>query len=216
MFAAFDATIYGIAAGIKELQTDLLFFSLFPGVAAWYPAPMPDRTKNRWAWLRAETDLFRCYLILQDENVAHLSFSAVAHARALGFLRQQGIPIPSLSRHAALAHRIQDALAAYTNGNGPLQLPFFPASPFWTAGTPFQQGVWAEIGRIPYGETRTYGELAARLGIPGGARAIGQACHRNPLALIIPCHRVVAAHGPGGFAGAIDIKQRLLALEKSR
>lgn len=177
---------------------------------------MSDLTKNRWTWLRAETDLFHCFLILQGEKVAHLSFSAVAHARALDSLRQQGITVPSLSRHAALAHRIQDALAAYTTGNKPLRLPLFLASPFWTGGTPFQQRVWAEIGRIPYGETRTYGELATRLGIPGGARAIGQACHSNPLALVIPCHRVVAAQGLGGFAGAIGIKQRLLALEKSR
>lgn len=169
---------------------------------------------HRWTWLQEETDLFRCYLILQDENIAHLSFSTTDHAKALDFIGHRGITIQPLQPYSALARRIHRALIAYAAGRSRLDLSPFRTSPFWMRGTLFQQRVWEEIGHIPYGTTRTYGELAARLGLPKGARAIGQACHVNPLALIIPCHRVVAAQGLGGFAAEIGIKKRLLALEQ--
>ncbi|MEW6595579.1 MAG: methylated-DNA--[protein]-cysteine S-methyltransferase [Thermodesulfobacteriota bacterium] len=146
----------------------------------------------------------------------HLSFSAAAHAKALDFLAHAATPVQPLPRQDPLALWVQKALAAYARGHSPLQLPFSPASPFLLAATPFQRRVWAEIRRIPYGQSRTYGKLAARLGQPAAARAVGQACHANPLALIIPCHRVVAAQGPGGFAGDIGIKHRLLALEQGQ
>ena len=88
--------------------------------------------------------------------------------------------------------------------------------PFDLAGTPFQQRVWLALTRIPFGKTRTYGELAARLG--SGARAVGNACRHNPVPIIVPCHRVVAAHGIGGYAGStsgpvLDRKRWLLAHE---
>ncbi len=86
-----------------------------------------------------------------------------------------------------------------------------PLSP---AGTPFQLAVWAAMREIPYGETRSYGELATAVGKPGAARAVGQACNRNPIAIIQPCHRVLAAHGaPGGFRAGLASKRQLLALE---
>ncbi|MDD4537442.1 MAG: methylated-DNA--[protein]-cysteine S-methyltransferase [Lentisphaeria bacterium] len=86
--------------------------------------------------------------------------------------------------------------------------------PIQPAGTPFQQSVWIAMRAIPYGDTRSYGELAAAIGKPGAARAVGQACNRNPIAIIIPCHRVLAAHGaPGGFRAGLAIKRQLLELE---
>jgi methylated-DNA-[protein]-cysteine S-methyltransferase len=81
-------------------------------------------------------------------------------------------------------------------------------------GTAFQRRVWDQIADIPYGETKTYGELARALGNPGAARAVGQACNANPLALIVPCHRVTGSSGPGGFAGGCAVKQYLLELEQ--
>ena len=69
-------------------------------------------------------------------------------------------------------------------------------------GTPFRLAVWGELQKIPFGQTRTYGELASAIGRPGGARAVGQANRSNPLAIIIPCHRVVAQGGLGGYAGS--------------
>lgn len=81
-------------------------------------------------------------------------------------------------------------------------------------GTAFQQRVWTALRAIPYGETRTYGELAAAIGSPNASRAVGMANHRNPIPIIIPCHRVIGADGSlTGYAGGLETKRRLLALE---
>jgi methylated-DNA-[protein]-cysteine S-methyltransferase len=82
-------------------------------------------------------------------------------------------------------------------------------------GTPFQRRVWQELGLIPYGETWSYGELASRIGQPSASRAVGLANGRNPLPIVIPCHRVIGANGSlTGYGGGLPIKQRLLALER--
>ena len=81
-------------------------------------------------------------------------------------------------------------------------------------GTPFQQRVWQELQRIPFGTTLTYRELAQRLGMPQAARAVGHANGRNPLAIVIPCHRLIGSDGQlRGYAGGIALKQRLLQHE---
>ena len=77
----------------------------------------------------------------------------------------------------------------------------------------FRQRVWEAIRRIPFGSTMTYQELAAQIGHPGAARAVGGACAANRLLLAVPCHRVVASHGLGGFALGLEWKRKLLALE---
>lgn len=82
-------------------------------------------------------------------------------------------------------------------------------------GSDFQRAVWAALLRIPYGETRTYGDLARRLGGEHPARAIGIASNANPLPVLIPCHRVVAVDGVGSYCGGTEIKERLLALEEA-
>ncbi|WP_319424458.1 methylated-DNA--[protein]-cysteine S-methyltransferase [Burkholderia plantarii] len=81
-------------------------------------------------------------------------------------------------------------------------------------GTAFQQKVWRALLEIPFGETRTYGEIASRIGSPRAVRAVGAANGRNPISIIAPCHRVIGASGDlTGFAGGIDAKKTLLALE---
>jgi methylated-DNA-[protein]-cysteine S-methyltransferase len=84
--------------------------------------------------------------------------------------------------------------------------------------TPFQQAVWRACAEIPSGHTRTYGWIAARIGRPNAARAVGRALGSNPFAPTIPCHRVVAASGWGGYsaAGGVERKRRLIAREKRR
>ncbi|MET7682082.1 methylated-DNA--[protein]-cysteine S-methyltransferase [Streptomyces sp. NPDC005423] len=81
-------------------------------------------------------------------------------------------------------------------------------------GTPFQRTVWDQLRRIPYGETRSYGALADALGSPGASRAVGLANGRNPIGIVVPCHRVVGAGGSlTGYGGGLERKQRLLDFE---
>jgi methylated-DNA-[protein]-cysteine S-methyltransferase len=82
-------------------------------------------------------------------------------------------------------------------------------------GTVFQKKVWEQLAKIPYGKTRSYKEIAQQIGIPKGTRAVGMANHNNPIPLIIPCHRVIGTSGNlVGYAGGLDLKQKLLTLEK--
>lgn len=87
--------------------------------------------------------------------------------------------------------------------------------PLAPAGTAFQRAVWEQLSAIPYGETRTYGQIAAAVGRPKAARAVGMACHDNPLWLIVPCHRVLGANGAlTGYACGTDVKKALLDWER--
>lgn len=87
--------------------------------------------------------------------------------------------------------------------------------PYRAEGTSFRQKVWAELTGIPYGTTATYGQLAVRIGRPGAARAVGNACSANPVPLLIPCHRAVFAGGKiGGFTSGVWRKRALLAIEE--
>lgn len=108
----------------------------------------------------------------------------------------------------ALHQQIHDEMAAYFAGD--LQRFETPVAP---RGSAFQQEFYAALCAIPYGDTRTYGDLAKQLGV--SAQAIGQACGANPIAILIPCHRVLAADGLGGYSGAggIEAKVALLKLE---
>lgn len=89
--------------------------------------------------------------------------------------------------------------------------------PLRPAGTDFQQRVWMQLRAIPFGQTRTYGQLAAGLGQPTASRAVGLANGQNPLSIVVPCHRVIGANGQlTGFGGGLTIKQALLDLEAPR
>ncbi|MGA8252748.1 MAG: methylated-DNA--[protein]-cysteine S-methyltransferase [Mycobacterium sp.] len=84
-------------------------------------------------------------------------------------------------------------------------------------GTDFQQRVWKALLTIPYGETRSYGEIAEQIGAPGSARAVGLANGHNPIAIVVPCHRVIGASGSlTGYGGGLERKQTLLELERHR
>jgi len=83
-------------------------------------------------------------------------------------------------------------------------------------GSEFQRAVWRRLTEIPFGETTTYGRLAAELGRPGAARAVGLANHDNPIAIVVPCHRVIGADGSlTGYAGGLGLKRWLLDHERS-
>jgi methylated-DNA-[protein]-cysteine S-methyltransferase len=113
------------------------------------------------------------------------------------------------ARGGALVLRARRELAEYFAGRRTaFDLPLGPA------GTPFQSRVWKALRRIPYGATATYGEIARAAGSPRAVRAVGSACARNPLAIVVPCHRVVGADGAlTGYAGGLGRKRALLELE---
>jgi len=89
--------------------------------------------------------------------------------------------------------------------------------PLEPSGTAFMKRVWSALCEIPYGKTATYKEIAEKVSVPKGARAVGLANNRNPIAIFIPCHRVIGADGSlTGYRGGLEIKKRLLELEKSK
>ncbi len=114
-------------------------------------------------------------------------------------------------RETPLILQAHEQLEAYFSGaRKAFELPLAPK------GTPFQKSVYRALCAIPYGCTRTYGQIAAAVGNPRAARAVGMANHNNPIAIFIPCHRVIGADGSlTGYAGGLDKKERLLALERA-
>ena len=117
--------------------------------------------------------------------------------------------LPAEERETPLLAEAMRQLAEYFAGERrEFELPLAPE------GTPFMRRVWAELVKVPYGAIATYGEIAERIGNPGGSRAVGLANNRNPIAIIIPCHRIIGSSGKlVGYAGGVELKERLLALE---
>lgn len=88
--------------------------------------------------------------------------------------------------------------------------------PFTLNGTEFQKKVWAQLQKIPYGETRTYKDIAVAIGSPKSSRAVGMANNKNPVMIVVPCHRVIGSNGKlMGYAGGTDMKETLLKIEKT-
>lgn len=121
-----------------------------------------------------------------------------------------GIALPPAPREetALLAEGRRQLTEYFSGQRRTFSLPLRPE------GTPFQQRVWAALREIPWGQVRTYRQIAAALGSPRSCRAVGMANHRNPLPILIPCHRVVGSSGAlTGYAGGLALKAALLTLE---
>lgn len=151
------------------------------------------------AWLRFETPFGP--MALEGET----ALTRLWLPGTLPDLRGRGEETP-------LLRAAREALLSYFAGERrDFDLPLDPA------GTDFQRAVWEALKAIPYGGTRTYGEIAAAVGRPKAVRAVGQANHVNPLPIFIPCHRVVGKGGAlTGYAGGLDLKRALLALEAGK
>ena len=121
------------------------------------------------------------------------------------------VPPPSEVQNVSLFENVFTQFSEYFEGT---RRDF--TLPLCLNGRAFEMRVWKTLMQIPYGETRSYGEIAAVCGNPKAARAVGQAVHRNPLPIIVPCHRVVGASNLGGYAGGSAIKRFLLRLEGAR
>ncbi|MFT7581711.1 MAG: O-6-methylguanine DNA methyltransferase [Myxococcota bacterium] len=123
--------------------------------------------------------------------------------------RKLGAPV--VEEPHALLRRVQRELSDFFEG----KRRFFTV-PLALDGTPFQRQVWDVLVRLPYGETLAYGELAEMMGRPTATRAVANACSRNPVPILVPCHRVIASDGDlGGFAAGLAAKRKLLTLERS-
>lgn len=133
----------------------------------------------------------------------------------IALLFNNDIPYKNIDAHACastFSFDIESRIHDYLNGE--LTAFDIPISPRFDEGyTPFQRAVWRQLMRITYGQVITYGQLACAVGHPSAYRAVGNANGKNPISIIIPCHRVVASHGLGGYGGGIEIKRRLLNIE---
>ena len=121
-----------------------------------------------------------------------------------------GAPAPRIACHETplLTQGERQLLEYLAGGRRVFDLPLAPK------GTEFYRSVWRALEDIPYGETRSYRDIAQAVGRPKAVRAVGQANHNNPISIIIPCHRVVGANGSlTGYGGGLDLKERLLRLE---
>ena len=154
------------------------------------------------SYLRFDTPLGPMVAIAAGDALASVDFTDARYARTIAPGWREDPRSPLL---IACARQMAEYFAGRRHA---FELPLAPG------GTPFQRRVWDEIAKIPYGETVSYAELARRAGAPGAARAAGAATGRNPLAIVVPCHRVVGTRGAlTGYAGGMDRKARLLALE---
>lgn len=125
--------------------------------------------------------------------------------------KPERVPLPPAEENTAhpILTKAAEQLAGYFAGKRKtFQIPGN------VSGTAFQKEVWAALAEIPFGETRTYGQIAEKIGRPTASRAVGAAIGRNPLSIIVPCHRVIGGNGSlTGFAGGLERKKQLLAME---
>jgi len=164
---------------------------------------MKKRILDGDEWWAVDTPVGRMVLAGNDESLHGLHLPD--DPAAASFL-EQGTPE---GRPGSVA-KAEEQLEAYFAGElTDFDLPLDPQ------GTPWQTKVWWALAEIPFGETRSYGDIARRVGNPKASRAVGMANNRNPIALIIPCHRVIGADGSlTGYGGGLPLKERLLAHER--
>lgn len=135
--------------------------------------------------------------------------SLVFSGKMLAEIRFEGEQTPPCPK-GKVPEQFRKQLREYFSG----ALQEFHQPVLFLSGTDFEKSVWLLLKEIPYGETRTYKWLADRAGSPKGSRAVGQALSRNPIPIILPCHRVIESDGSlGGYSGGSDIKRRLLDME---
>ena len=164
-----------------------------------------------YADLHCKCHLISFYVIASHLGPLHLCFTKEKHQQAIRDIKTL---LPGIRKCDLTQEDISYCNELFRNViTGQIEIPDFEKNPFLKAATKFQRKTWRKMCEINSGETITYGELAAAVNSPQGARAAGLACNKNPLALIIPCHRVIAAKGPGGFAADLSIKLKLLELE---
>jgi len=141
-----------------------------------------------------ESPIGSLYLVFTGKVLIEIEFS-----RPIGAIRKR--EAPSLIKKE-LREYFENGREEFTQKIG------------FTKGTEFDRNVWLALREVPYGETRTYKWLAEKVGKPAGSRAVGQALSRNPIPIILPCHRIIESDGSiGGYSAGVDFKRRLLEIE---
>jgi O-6-methylguanine DNA methyltransferase len=169
--------------------------------------------KEKIRWFSFESPLGTIHVAEVDGKIAQLTFSDPMGEEFFAWLKKK-FPDASIedagSLPGGMLGRAKKQVMEFLSGKRKaFELPLM------LVGTDFQKKVWEAMAGIPWGETWSYGDLAREAGWPGAARAVGGACHKNPIPLIIPCHRVIGADGKmvGFGSGGVGMKKRLLEIE---
>ena len=159
-------------------------------------------------YTRLKTPIGRLLVVSGPDGIVRVAFESEPEDVALAEVAAAlGPNVIGSDRELSAA---RDALGAYFEGGVPLELPV----DLRLTGAPFRRAVLEQLRGVPFGETVSYGELAARTGNPRAARAVGTACARNPVPIVVPCHRVLPSTGKlGAYAGGPERKRALLSLE---
>jgi O-6-methylguanine DNA methyltransferase len=166
--------------------------------------------KNQFVELPIPTRDGRFTARYSEKGLAELGFPKAGTPRRGVRTSPHDVPAVLADRVIRWHHATEDALNRILAGREAKNLPPLDL----IAGTDFQQAVWREIRKISPGKTKSYREIAQAIGKPKAVRAVGGACGANPIPVLVPCHRVLAAHGKiGGFGGGLAWKRRLLARE---
>lgn len=152
-------------------------------------------------WVIFDTPVGKMMAVGDDESLRFLQLPGSFDAMSL--------PVDRAGTPAALGETLEQVESYFDHRLTTFSLPLDPA------GTEFQRRVWSALADIPYGQTESYGQLAARIGNPKACRAVGLANGRNPIPLVLPCHRVIGSSGGlTGYGGGLELKQRLLDHER--
>jgi len=181
-----------------------------PGTSGRRERPAAGRGGERVFTAELDSPIGRLRIASTERGLAYLG---LPRAGGRGFSGWLAAALPGARREKAFApHRdaVRQILEYLEGKRRRFELPLD------LRGTPFQRSVWSALAAIPYGETRSYGEVARSIGRPRAVRAVGLANGANPVPLVVPCHRVIAAGGRlGGYGGGLELKRRLLAMEQS-
>ncbi len=173
-------------------------------------ASVPIRRSVTGSWRAVRTAMGAFHVAVLDGAIVHTGLPSTPRAAFLLEVQHRFPEVPFKERQAdPLLERAAQELSEWAQGDRTeFDLPLAPT------GTAFQRLVWDALAGIPYGQVRSYAEIAQSIGKPGASRAVGQANHRNPVAPFIPCHRVITAMGTlGGYGGGLTLKRRMLELE---
>ncbi len=166
---------------------------------------MPSRSGSHVFYDTFLSPIGEIYIVFVGEALAGITISKEDQDTP-----EDAVPVKGRIRKGRVPESFRQQLANYFNG----RLRRFDQEIILLSGTDFEKSVWLTLREIPYGETRTYKWLAERIGRPGAVRAVGRALSKNPIPIVLPCHRVIESDGSiGGYSSGIEKKRRLLNLE---